>query len=114
MIDFDAGVDGLSPTQPNALLNEAADMAGSAGQGNSPNPPSTFGNHWIVKMNNNYYDPSYGLGPFTDLKKYEDDACEGSMDVIGMNYFLSDRPADNNTPSDHTDEINNYNEFTFP
>jgi hypothetical protein len=40
------------------------DAPGLPGQDN-PNPASWFARHFIVKINNKYYDPSYGAGPFT-------------------------------------------------
>ena len=79
IVSFDAGVDGLNEVPPSA--SEASDAQGVPGQGNSPNPPSAFRNHWIVKMYGKYYDPSYGLGPYTFLKDYEDDAFEGEIYV---------------------------------
>lgn len=40
------------------------DMVGIPGQDN-PNPASWFARHFIVKFNGQYYDPSYGAGPFS-------------------------------------------------
>jgi len=113
IISFDAGVDGSSAVTPNPANNEAADAPGVAGQGNSPNPPSEFGNHWIDKLNGKYYDPSYGIGPFTDLKAYEDAAFSGSIETGGSGYRLKDLPANDGDPSNHADEINNYTETSF-
>jgi len=47
----DAGVDGSHTKILNPLFNEACDIRGVAGQGNSPNPPSMFGNHYIIFVN---------------------------------------------------------------
>ena len=102
IINWDAGVDGMSAVTPNPTNNEAADAKGVAGQGNSPNPPSGFSNHYIFKCNNRYYDPSYGIGPFTDVKVYENAAFSGSISAIGQ---LIDLPA--------TDTINTYSDGSF-
>ncbi len=114
IIDFDAGVDGSTHSTPDPAKDEAADTAGASGQGNSPNPPSEFGNHWIAEMNGKYYDPSYGIGPYTDFKKYEDDAFAGNIGHVGADYFLTDLPADNGNGADHSDEINDYTPLAFP
>lgn len=113
VIDTDAGVDGGMPATLDASKDQAADDKGAAGQGNSPNPPSGFINHWIIKTNGKYYDPSYGLGPFDDLKKYEDSAFDGTMTKIGSNIVLEDLPNDNKDASDKSDEVNNYSDFPF-
>jgi len=69
IINADAGVDGSSPATP--APGEASDAIGVAGQGHSPNPPALFLRHFIVKMNDEYYDPSYGGGAFTAFGDYE-------------------------------------------
>jgi hypothetical protein len=114
VVSFDAGVDGSAAVAPNPANNEAADAAGAAGQGNSPNPPSNFVNHYIVKMNGKYYDPSYALGPFTDRKVYEDAAFAGSLRQVGMTWLLDDLPANDGNAANHADEINDYTEVAFP
>ena len=43
---------------------DVMDLAGIPGQDNN-NPASWFARHFIVKINLEYYDPSYGAGPFT-------------------------------------------------
>lgn len=101
---FAAGIDGLSAMVPTPSASEAADAPGATGQGNSPNPPSRFGNHYIVRIGGVYYDPSYALGPFTDRKKYETSALAGR--IAGNE--LSDAPADDGDPANHNDEINDY------
>jgi len=112
IIDFDAGVDGSTPTIPNPSNNEAADTAGAPGQGTSPNPPSHFCNHFIVKANGKYYDPSYGLGSFVDLKDYEDVAFAGSITHTGVYpsvlYWLWTLPTSDNDPDTTTDLICTY------
>lgn len=110
IIDTDAGIDGTEATIPTNAW-EVADAAGQPGQGNSPNPPSLFFNHWVVQMNDVYFDPSYAIGPFTDFKDYEDAAFAGA---IGQEYpyvVLYDPPPNN--PTNHSDEINDYIEVPF-
>jgi hypothetical protein len=43
---------------------DVTDLPGIPGQDNE-NPASWFARHFIVKINLQYYDPSYGAGPFT-------------------------------------------------
>jgi len=97
------------PPTPGA--DEAKDVLGVPGQGDSPDPPGEFENHYIVQMNGRYYDPSYGLGPFDDLKKYEDAALAGRIKkkypIVGPRE-LHDLPPDNGDPNDQTDLINTY------
>jgi len=63
---------------------------------------------------NTYYDPSYGLGAYTDLKGYEDAAFDGELRVLAAGALLYDLPDDNNDATDHSDEINNYVEDVYP
>ncbi len=44
-----------------------------AGQGNF-SPPFLFGNHYIVEIGVQIYDPSYGLGPFSSTEEHEQSA----------------------------------------
>lgn len=46
---------------------EVLDALGLPGQ-DEPNPTSYFSRHFIVKFNLEYFDPSYGTGPFTGTK----------------------------------------------
>jgi hypothetical protein len=112
IIDWDAGVDGSTPTTPTPGNDEAADASGEPGQGTSPNPPSNFGNHYIIKANGSYYDPSYGLGPFVDRKAYEDAAFAGGIRRTGVYpnfvYWLYALPASDNDPNTTTDLICTY------
>lgn len=110
IVSLDAGIDGLSVCS-NAVGDASWDATGAPGQGNSPNPPSEFSNHWIVKMNGFYFDPSYGLGPYDDVKKYEVDAFVGSIKRVGSKYFIYEAPSDNCSAMDHADEINDYVEI---
>jgi len=108
IISYDAGVDGLSPVAPFPSSDEATDAAGVAGQGNSPNPPSRFLNHFIIRIGQTLYDPSYAIGPYTDRKKYETAAFAGRISTVNNPHALYDAPADDNDPSNHDDEINTY------
>jgi len=112
IVDSDAGVDGSTPTIPNPLYDEAADAAGASGQGTSPNPPSMFGNHYIVKANGKYYDPSYGLGPFVDRKDYEDAAFAGRIRIdppgLPPSWYLYAMPDNDHNPNTTSDLICTY------
>ena len=60
------------------LSTESADLLGAPAQGNM-DPPGGFFNHFIVRYSSEWYDPSYGNGPFST-----DDAWENaSMDGYG-------------------------------
>ena len=111
IIDFYAEIDGSDPTEPGTY--QAADDAGVPAQGNSPNAPSSFQNHWIVKMENKYYDPSYAIGPFTDRKDYENAAFDGGIVIASNSYVLVDLPANNSNPTNHSDEICDYLELDY-
>jgi len=77
------------------LLHEVQDGVGVAGQGN-PNPPGAFYNHFIVKYDDKYYDPSYGGGPFRTKEQWEDNSLDGfSILVSGSSSEL--RVAKRNT-----------------
>ena len=53
-------------------------LPGTLGQDN-PNPPPDYPNHVIVKARGNYYDPSYGTGPFPTQLDWE----RASLAAIG-------------------------------
>jgi len=108
IIDLDAGVDGSSATTPDPNSNQAADAPGVPGQGTSPNPPAGFSNHYIVWANARYYDPSYGLGPFIDLKDYEDAALAGTIIVVGNEMRLTPLPVSDGDPSTTSDLVCTY------
>lgn len=105
---WDAGVDGSAFVTPAA--GEAADAVGIRGQGTSPNPPSNFKNHWLAKMNGNYYDAAYGLGPYTDRKAYEDAAFAGRLyvDLVAGGARLASLPVNDGDATNHNDEIMTY------
>lgn len=58
--------------------NQIIDLKGVAGQGND-NPYSEFYNHFIVKYNNKYYDPSYGGGVYDTQEEWEDASLAGFL-----------------------------------
>ncbi len=45
-------------------------LEGAPGQ-DSPSPPPDFPNHYILRIDGKYYDPSYGNGPFDDHESWE-------------------------------------------
>ncbi len=59
------------------LSSEITDSAtGAPGQGN-PNPPGAFFNHFIAQYSGEYYDPSYGNGPFASQGAWESASIDG-------------------------------------
>jgi hypothetical protein len=56
-------------------------------------------------IGNVYFDPSYGIGEYTDQKKYETDAFAGTMEE---SLVLHAAPVDDGNSSNHADEINSY------
>jgi len=65
----------------NYLTSEIADQNGVPGQNNT-NPPGGFKNHFIVLYNSNYYDPSYGDGPFGSQQDWENASIDGYLKVF--------------------------------
>jgi hypothetical protein len=59
---------------------EAFDEPGESGQWTN-NPKSTFTDHTIVLINGQFYDPSYGTGPFDTLQEWEDASVAGFYTV---------------------------------
>ena len=55
---------------------DVIDAFGVAGQSN-PDPPPSFLNHFIVRYSGQYYDPSYGTGPFVDQMAWENASLDG-------------------------------------
>ena len=53
-----------------------ADQLGMAGQHND-DPPGAFWNHFIVRYDGRFYDPSYGAGPFASENEHENAAIDG-------------------------------------
>jgi hypothetical protein len=78
----------------------ADDPTGAAGQGN-PNPPGAFFNHFILKYSGQYYDPSYGSGPFTSQEAWENaslDGFEKTFSVVIGGVSTNVRMAKENSP----------------
>lgn len=58
------------------------DLAGVPGQGNG-DPIAIFGDHALIEYDGEIYDPSYGTGPFPDIRAWEDASIEG----FGVQFF---------------------------
>ena len=77
--DWTFGSTGTAPAlcAPFTHLNsEVTDEFGVDGQGNL-NPPGGFFNHFIVLYSGEYYDPSYGTGPFSSQSAWENASLDG-------------------------------------
>ena len=48
---------------------------------NNPNPKSTFDSHALIEIAGKIYDPSYGAGPFNNLREWEDAAIDGFINM---------------------------------
>jgi hypothetical protein len=91
---FNSGVDGKTKLPVALQSGQAADANGTPGQGHSPNPPAIFGNHCIVKIGSNYYDPSYGVGPASTPQAYEKIAFKGSIqEDYSLHFYLHPLPS---------------------
>lgn len=64
---------------PYVIGESAIDGEGAPGQ-DRDNPPGGFESHYVVKYGGLIYDPSYGLGPLSELQ-HEDAAIDGFYDV---------------------------------
>jgi hypothetical protein len=58
------------------LPSEITDLLGAPAQANA-DPPGGFFNHFIVRYSGNWYDPSYGTGPFVSDGNWENAALDG-------------------------------------
>jgi hypothetical protein len=58
-----------------------ADELGEAGQGFG-DPLSFFGDHELYKFNEQFYDPSYGKGPFSTKEEWTDESLAGYGTVL--------------------------------
>lgn len=69
-------------------LNE--DPSGGVEAQGMPNPVlKRYSNHFVVKFNNIYYDPSYGSGPFINEIQWEDSSLDGFLQAFeGIMYWL--------------------------
>ena len=84
-----AGVMGSSVSS--STINDTAwDVLGVSGQGNSPNPCSVFGRHRILRIGDQFYDPSYGSGPFPNLKDFADASLAGLSTLWNTSAGLCD------------------------
>jgi hypothetical protein len=63
------------------LYYQCALKQGAPGQGNDY-PPPWFRNHYIVWIDNLYYDPSYGSGPFNSQGDWENGSIDGLLDCF--------------------------------
>jgi hypothetical protein len=70
------GTGSLPKPFTHVMFTECKDEDGIPGQNNA-NPPPAFFNHFIVKAFGNFYDPSYGGGPVTSQKDWENGAIDG-------------------------------------
>jgi len=73
-------------------IADLTDEEGVPGQGNA-NPPSAFGNHFLVVLDGKYYDPSYGTGPFSSENEWENASLDGfgrDFGFIGYRYKKND------------------------
>ena len=63
--------DYMIPKQPGNQYGDISSLIGSPGQ-NSPTPSEKiFDSHFIVKAGGQFYDPSYGKGPFLSARDLE-------------------------------------------
>jgi hypothetical protein len=66
-----------SPTAyTHTMYQDCTDEPGLPGQRN-PNPPGSFGNHFVAEIFGKYYDPSYGGGPFADEMSWQRPSLDG-------------------------------------
>jgi hypothetical protein len=68
--------------------SECVELPGIPGQTN-PNPPPAFVNHFIVRFSGQFYDPSYGAGPFSDQLTWERAAIDGLRDTTRAGFDKS-------------------------
>jgi hypothetical protein len=74
----------LEIKNPNGNIIETmygADEWGKEGQGFG-DPLSFFGDHELYKFNDQFYDPSYGKGPFSTKEEWTDDSLAGYGTVL--------------------------------
>jgi hypothetical protein len=68
---------GVAPDSPRTALRV---YASKKGQGNVTPVARSFTDHAIDRYDNEYYDPSYGTGPYSTLKAWEDASIEEYWD----------------------------------
>ena len=75
-------------TSPTAFTHDSSnchDLTGIPGQRN-PDPPGGFYNHFIVRIDGKFLDPSYGAGPFTTHAAWEAAAIDGLFRTASPSY----------------------------
>jgi len=71
---------------------DVTELRGVPGQGND-DPPSEFRNHYIVRLKGQYYDPSYGTGPFRTQNAWENASLDGfGQDRFGGTFYKKNDP----------------------
>jgi hypothetical protein len=71
---------------------DVTELRGVPGQGND-DPPSEFRNHYIVRLKGQYYDPSYGTGPFATQNAWENASLDGfGEDRFGGTFYKKNDP----------------------
>jgi hypothetical protein len=73
--------DNPPPTSPTTFTHTDSNCrhvagAGIPGQGN-PHPPALFETHFIVRAAGQFFDPSYGTGPFATARDWEAASIDG-------------------------------------
>ena len=110
IVSEDAGVTGTDTVA--VAAGQAADRAGTPGQGLSSNPQSIFGQHFVVFAQGKLFDPSYGVGKFRDFADYEAVAFAGTVTATGNDKYLSSAPVSDHDPMTTTDLIATYAGFS--
>ena len=80
----DTDQDGLhaGTAYPYEVTKDAVAQAGAAAQGND-DPGSLFASHFVCKISDKVYDPSYGIGGSQATEAtYENEAIDGILDVV--------------------------------
>jgi hypothetical protein len=92
------------PSSPNdwthVLYTECVITQKAPGQNNA-SPPEYFTNHYIVWIDGQYWDPSYGAGPFPAQGDWENASIDGLVNIVvnprlaGFDKSLPPNPATN-------------------
>lgn len=78
-------------------LESSIIVRSNRGQGDATNPaPVKFNGHAIVKARGKLYDPSYGTGPFADIKAWE------NASLLAVTYKTGD-PVENTPDKEETE-----------
>jgi hypothetical protein len=71
---------------------DVTELRGVPGQGND-DPLKEFRNHFIVRLKGQYYDPSYGTGPFATQNAWENASLDGfGEDRFGGTFYKKNDP----------------------